>query len=386
MDEEKRPRGGTKEYIITKITQATTTQDRLKSVTGIIETRPPLWRRVFVEDWVYKVIALVFTIMLFYIVNVDKAKDAVMDIDVLKSNLPKQMIITNLNDIPTKIHIRIRGRWSDLTQALQKKLTPYHLDLRGYIDGTQVAFSMKRIKKIIGVSGIAIQSISPSFFIVRMAPRGEKTVDIKPVLTGTLPKGYALDKAGIRVSPSRVRIWGVRDKVSKIEHLSTRDIDLSVINKTTVVNIGILYPESSDLSMDRKTVQVRLPIKTIEGKRRFTRVAIDIKHCPQGYTCVLRPQTVRVDLRGPEPDLLKLDTGRFAGGLSIDATDFDTSQASYRVSPNCDRPASISCRVRPRSVVLRFVKQPVAVPVSANPAKQKKTPVKHQGRKTIKDK
>lgn len=371
MDEQERPRSGTKEYIIKKISEATTTQERLRTTTGSIGSPTPAWRRLFVENWVYKVIALIFTVMLFYIVNVDKSKDAVMDIDVLKSYMPKNMVITNLDDIPTKLHIRIRGRWSDLTKALQKKLTPYPLDLRGYIDGTQVAFSMRRIKKIIGVPGIAIQSVSPSVFIVRMAPRGEKIVRVEPSLVGELPKGYKLLKDGINVFPPKVRIWGVRSMVAKVGHLSTQDIDLSTINKTTTINVGILYPGAGTLSMEKKMVRVRLPIKAVQGKRRFTRVAIAVKHCPEGYACIVHPRTVRVDLRGPEPDLLKLDSGRFAGGLSIDATDLDTSKALYRMAPNCGRPASISCRITPRAVVLRFVKQQAADTPAVNNAKVK---------------
>ena len=388
MDEQKPSKIGTKEYIIDKISKITT-QEQLHTVTGIAERRPPAWRRFFVENWVYKVTAVIFTLMLFYIVNIDKAKDAALDLNVVTSYLPKDMIITNIDDIPKKLHLKIRGRWSDLAKALQKPLTPYRLDMRGYVDGTQVIFSMSTIKKIIGVPGITIQSVSPSIFIVRVAPRGEKNVMVEPRLVGKLPKGYKLDNNGIVVSPPKIKIWGVRSTIEKTEHLYTKPIDLSKINKSTVLDVVIMEPDTAiSVSMNKKTVKVNIHVKAIMGKRRFTNVVVKIKDCPKGYSCIVNPQKVRVDLKGPEPDLLALDSHKFAGGVSIDATDLDVSQSVYRVSPNCERPASISCRLHPRSVKLRFVKKPTEVSVGTNGPKGQpklhKKSVKKNNRKNSK--
>jgi len=210
----------------------------------------------------------------------------------------------------------------------------------------------------INVPGITVQSVSPPTFTVRVAPKEEKFVDVIPALKGKPPKGYRLNKKGVEISPIKVKIWGVKEDVDKVDKLTTIAIDLSRINRETKIDAAILPPKSGRVFVGAKHVQVTLPVEPVMGKRKFTKVSIQVKNCPQGYECDIRPKSAKVLLNGPEPTLMDLDSGKFASGLYVDAAEFDPAQSlTYRgVSPTCDRPASVTCRVRPRSVTLKLTK------------------------------
>ena len=371
-DKNKSPRNGTREYSKYTTQQsrpyATTsqkrtvliTQDRLRTVTTRIDMKMPMWKRVFIENWVYKALALLFTLMLFFIVRQDKTKILPITVNVAITKQYPGVIITNHDQIPKQLKVRIKGRWSDLTKALQKQPFTYPMDLSTFAHDATIKFDMERIKHLIGVQGITVQSISPPSFTITVAPKEVRMVTIIPVLKNKPPKGYKLDKKGIEIKPPKVKIWGIKSEVDKVDKLSTFPIDLSLLNKPAKLDVGIQIPKERAVYLAGKTVRVTVPVVPLQGKRRFKHVNIEVKNCPDGYTCSVLPRFATVYLAGPEPVLMDMDAGRFAHGLVVDATDFDPQQSVYRgISPACERPASISCRIRPRAVTLRFVKQTI---------------------------
>ena len=319
----------------------------------------PWWKRIFFDNWQLKLLSLFVTILVFYVVQEDKTQVASIDIKLKVKNLPKDVIIVNLDDIPKTVHVKIVGRWSDLAKALQnqKKLSPYYIDLTGVYETTTFHISLRKVKELIGIKQLDIEQVEPSIVYIDVEPREKKKVQVVPKIVGKVSQGYSLDKKAIKVIPEYVIVDGAKPKVDKINKVFTVPIDISNLTKMSRLNVLLETPESDLVKFIPDKVKVVIPISVKSGNRRYRNVEVEVRNCPDDYQCYVRPKRVRVYMKGPEPELIPFDKQGVGGHVYIDASDFDSTQGIYRgLRPVCERPKDVQCVLRPRTITLKFVK------------------------------
>ena len=74
----------------------------------------------------------------------------------------------------------------------------------------------------------------------------EKVVPIKIKTIGQLPKGLIIKDRILSVN--NLSILGNNDRVNAIQSIDTENIDLSLINKSTTVNVKLVIPNDIDKS------------------------------------------------------------------------------------------------------------------------------------------
>lgn len=314
-------------------------------------SRRPFLQRVFVENLGLKVIAMIIALALFVLVREDKGKEADVEIAVVLSNLDESAVF--VGELPRTMRVRVKDRWSRLARALERKPNPYLVDLRGFADGSMYVFDRDRIRQLLGVSGLSIQSVYPADFAVALEPKVERVVTVKPNFVGEPPEGYVVAKDRAKVTPAQVRIWGARSSLKGVDELLTWPVDLATLEKDARLEVQVQKPAAPFLFLDDERVRVDVPVQELQGREVLGRQDVIVKDCPESLACTVDPGAVSVTLTGPMPTLLKIKRGTLPIEVIVDAVDFDPTVVRHDgIRPTCQRPAGVDCAMSPRSVLL----------------------------------
>lgn len=311
----------------------------------------PLLQRIFLENLGLKVISLIIALSLFVFVKEDKGKEADIEVPIVLSNIDDKAVFTG--ELPRSLRVRVRDRWSRLARVLERKPNPYLVDLRGFANESMYVFDQDRLRQMMGVSGLSIQSVFPAEFAVSLEPKIERVVPVRPNLVGEPPQGYVVARDRARANPAHVRVWGARSSLKSIEELLTWPIDLATLDKEARVEVAIQKPSLPYLFLDEERVRVDVPVQELQDRQSLGRVDVTIKNCPESLTCTVEPASVLVTLTGSVPTLLKLKRGSLPLNVTVDAVDFDPTVSRHDgIRPTCERPTGLDCSLSPRSVLL----------------------------------
>jgi hypothetical protein len=313
------------------------------------------WYRLFVKDYLLKLLSIVMALVLFFVVREDKGQEVEVEIPVVLSNILENDVF--VGEMPKVLKVRLRDRWSRLVRVLERKLDPYLVDLRGFHDQTVFFFDAKQIEEIVGLRGVSIQTIYPSDFVVRLETKLEKRVPVRPNLIGEVLDGYTILQDKVKVEPKEIRIFGARSAVKDINEILTYPVDLSSLEREAHVETKVQKPANRYLYLEEEKVVITVPIVPLHGRSVLENMEIVVEGCPQGYNCKVEPAMVKATLSGPKPVLLKVEKGTAAVRAVVDVDLNDLSGArSAKISVACERPEGLECRLSPSVVTLHISK------------------------------
>lgn len=90
----------------------------------------------------------------------------------------------------------------------------------------------------------------------------KKIIDIKPTLMSDLPMGYILKS--VKVEPEKIEVSGNPDIIGNMTYLSTENISLANVTKSTKQTVNLIVPE--DINVPNQEVTVWIEIETKENK------------------------------------------------------------------------------------------------------------------------
>ena len=171
-----------------------------------------------------KLVALFITVVFWFVVfgKKDLEITKLVKLDVLT---PKELMVST--DIPSEIHIRIRGP-SVLLKALENKEQIIKQDLSKHKAGFT---SIKIFPEMVDLPlGTKVVDFYPSIITLQLEPVIWKEVPLKPNLTGELAPGLMLNRLELR--PQKTVIYGPRSRINEIQFLETESMDLQSIQKS----------------------------------------------------------------------------------------------------------------------------------------------------------
>lgn len=311
--------------------------------------------RFFRENVGIKIVSLVLAIVLLIVVRQDQGREVDIEIPVVLSDKNDNDVF--VGDMPKVLRVRVKDRWSRVVRALERKSTPYLVDLRGFSNESIFVFDRERIQVLLGLSGLSIQSVYPSQVAVKTEPKAEVIVAVRPNLVGEVQEGYMVARDKVRAAPSEIRVWGARSSVQQISELTTHPIDLAPLDKAARIEVLIQKPALPFVFIDQERVQVEVPVSEIEGRVSLGLRELVIRNCPDHLICEAGPPSVRLTLQGAMPTLLRLDRGELPVEIFIDAADFELVTGRHvGVRPVCDRPQGVECILAPRTVTLTMTR------------------------------
>lgn len=190
------------------------------------EQRQQFWRRIFrrifLEDWGTKLIALGISLALWLGVTGLRTPTTVRLKNVtLNTRAANDMEITN--EPVQEVDVVITGDKRLIDRVNSRELI-VSADLTEVAPGDRIIQLTPETVRIELENGLKVDEIQPNKIAVRLEKVEEREVDVKPDVENNLPEGWEI--YAMNVVPAKVRLRGAESFVRSIESVSTEPINL----------------------------------------------------------------------------------------------------------------------------------------------------------------
>ncbi|MCA1573004.1 MAG: hypothetical protein LC770_00375 [Acidobacteria bacterium] len=270
--------------------------------TDVVEVpRPPTAlergaRKIFVEDWSLKLLALAITLILWFAVTGQNQPLTIRTGVQLNLIRPSNLDISN--DPPRTVEVVLTGSRPNL-QSLSPLDLVATVDVSDHLAGERVIrLSLDRVTMQLP-DGVKIESFQPSTIPVRLEPRMERQVPVEVKTEGKPADGYEV--YGINPAQMTVRVRGPASRIEALQTAPTETISLSGRKESfTASRVAIDIPDQKIDVLD-PLVDLAVEVGEKRTEKSFSGVAA---RSISGVE--VRPATAEVTLAGPASVLSQL--------------------------------------------------------------------------------
>ncbi|HYN23463.1 MAG TPA: CdaR family protein [Pyrinomonadaceae bacterium] len=270
--------------------------------TDVVEVpRPPTAlergaRKIFVEDWSLKLLALAITLILWLAVTGQNQPLTIRTGVQLNLIRPSNLDISN--DPPRTVEVVLTGSRPNL-QSLSPLDLVATVDVSDHLAGERVVrLSLDRVTMQLP-DGVKIESFQPSTIPVRLEPRTERQVPVEVKTEGKPADGYEV--YGINPAQMTVRVRGPASRIEALQKAPTETISLSGRKESfTASRVAIDIPDQKIDVLD-PLVDLAVEVGEKRTEKSFSGVAA---RSISGVE--VRPATAEVTLAGPASVLSQL--------------------------------------------------------------------------------
>jgi YbbR domain-containing protein len=238
-----------------------------------------LFRRVFLEDWLLKLIALAITLALWLGVTGLRAPTSLRLKNVtLNPRVSNNMEITN--SPPQEVEIVITGDKRKVDRLNSHDLV-VSIDLTDIKPGDRIIQLTPENVNLELPSGVKLDEIQPNKIAVRLEKVEEREVSVKPEIEGSVADGFEIYSQ--TVVPAKVRVRGAESFVKALDSISTerisvedrrenftaRQVGLNISNPNVTVLDGIV-DVAFQIGEKRSERVFVVPVKTETETKRAT--------------------------------------------------------------------------------------------------------------------
>jgi YbbR domain-containing protein len=246
-------------------------------------------RKLFVEDWSLKLLALAITLILWFAVTGQNKPLTIRTGVQLNLIRPSNLDISN--DPPKTVEVVLTGSRPNL-QSLSPLDLVATVDVSDHPAGERVIrLTLDRVTMQLP-DGVKIESFQPSTIPIRLEPRLERQVPVDVKTEGKPEDGYEV--YGINPTSITVRVRGPASKVEALLKAPTETISLSGRKENfTASRVAIDIPDQKIEVLD-PLVDLTIEIGERRGEKSFSGVRT---RSISGVE--VRPASAEVTLSGP---------------------------------------------------------------------------------------
>lgn len=274
-----------------------------------------LIRAFLVENAGLKLVAILFSLALFFVAREETVREFEINVPVVVSAYPKGQVM--LSQPPAVLRVRVRGNLQKLTEVLARQAA-HEIDLSPYEGSQTVFFQVDTIEDHLG-EGINVLSIRPSNFELSLDKMERARVPV--VLDIVKEPGHfaRVDRGRIEMKPRFVNLSGPGTVLETIKQVRTEPLDLQ--RMTTDFNGKVaLVTKWPGVKAETTSVQVTIPILETEGEKEIPGCRIQVRNCPEGYVCEATPSFFRARLQGKEKVLDQVTAQNIINYVYVDAS------------------------------------------------------------------
>ena len=226
-------------------------------------------RKIFIEDWGLKLLALAITLLLWLAVTGVNQPVTIRTSVQLNFIRPDKMEISN--DPPRTVDVLLTGRRSKLDNIKQLDLVAT-VDVSDLHEGERVVrLSSERVEMELP-DGVKIDAFQPSIVPVHLEPIIERQIEVEVKVDGKPEEGYEV--YSIRSSPGKVRVRGPAGRVNGLQKAPTETI--SIAGKKEGFSAPNTAIDISDPKIDLldSVVDVTVEIGERREEKTFTGVSV----------------------------------------------------------------------------------------------------------------
>lgn len=186
-------------------------------------TQSELWlRKIFLEDWGLKLLALGITIVLWLAVT-GQNKPVTQRLSGVQLNFLKSPGLEISNDPIGNVEVTVNGSPSALDQMKLRDLA-VTVDISSQRAGERVVRLSPESVNMDLPSGVKILGFRPATIPIRLEPTVEMDLAVEVKLEGNLSDGYEV--IGTTVNPSKIRVRGPADRLRQLQKVTTETVRL----------------------------------------------------------------------------------------------------------------------------------------------------------------
>ena len=243
-------------------------------------------RKLFVENWVLKLLALVITLALWLAVT-GQNKPVTLRVAGVQLNFLRHEGLEISNELPSTIEVVLTGSPAKLDRIGPRDLVAT-VDVSDQKPGERIVrLSRDRVQMDLP-EGVSLQGFHPATLPIRLEPRVETQIDVEVKFEGTLAEGYEI--GGFTVNPGKVRLRGPADRVNALKQAATETVWIDGKKESfNLANVAINIPDPKIDVID-PTVDIHVDIvekKRAEGHPTFTTATLQLTWFSPGRSLVV---------------------------------------------------------------------------------------------------
>ena len=262
----------------------------------------------FRKDWMRKLFALIFALIIYWNISDARQKDQVFHNVPVDVTLAPDLYMPGDNTL--QISMTIRG-----TEERLKKLVFDRPSGKINIDSSMVSDGKCRITLTpenfsCGARNRVI-SISPAELTLNIQRRITRKIPVKPVINGQADSGYELLE--YKCQPAEIEVTGPENTVDTLESINTEAITDNLGDSTSNFRVRPVNPLPQLLSIAQNDILVTTKVTQMqEARKNFDKVRVlclselrPVKGERWEITGI-EPATVKVSVAGTKADISKL--------------------------------------------------------------------------------
>ncbi|HLN99069.1 MAG TPA: CdaR family protein [Pyrinomonadaceae bacterium] len=219
-----------------------------------------LFRKLFLEDWGLKLIALAITIVLWLAVT-GQNKPVTLRVTGVQLNFLRPDGLEVSNDPPATIDVVFTGSKDKLDRIEPRELIA-NVDLSDQKAGERVVrLTLDRVKMDLQ-EDVKIQGFHPAAIPIRLEPVVETALEVEVRFAGRLADGYEV--GNISVSPAKVRLRGPADRIGALRKVVTETVSLD--GRKESFNVSHIEVNIPDPKIDIIDPPVDIHVDVVEKK------------------------------------------------------------------------------------------------------------------------
>ena len=238
------------------------TEDTETTPVPRIPTAPErLIRKLFLEDWGLKLLALAITVVLWLAVT-GQNKPVTLRVSGVQLNFLQPDGLEISNDPPGTVDVILTGSKDKLDRIGPRDLIA-NIDLSDQKAGERIIkLTLDRVKVDLQ-EDVKIQGFHPATVPIRLEPVVEVAVEVEVKFEGKLAEGYEV--AGVTVNPAKIRLRGPADRVNALRKATTETVWLD--GKKESFNVSHVEINISDPKIDILDPAVDIHVDVAEKRR-----------------------------------------------------------------------------------------------------------------------
>jgi YbbR domain-containing protein len=218
-------------------------------------------RKLFLEDWGLKLLALAITVFLWLAVT-GQNQPVTLRVSGVQLNFLRPDGLEISNEPPSTVDVVLTGSPDKLDRIGPRDLVAT-VDLSDQKAGERVVrLSLDRVKMDLQ-DDVKIQRFHPATIPIRLEPIIEMPVDVEVKFEGKLPGGYEV--VSVSVSPAKVRLRGPADRINALHKAMTETVWLD--GKKESFNLSQVEINLPDPKIDILDPAVDIHVEVAEKKR-----------------------------------------------------------------------------------------------------------------------
>jgi YbbR domain-containing protein len=256
--------------------------DRLKKWLGAIVG-------LLFHNLMTKLLCLLMAFLLYLYVNTSENIDRNFDLPLSIANRPPQMLVTSQSADDVRVVVYGPRAKMDQLKANDLSVTLSLMESQGT---GEVVFPLYT-DQVSTPPGIRVRSIEPASVTLKLEPIVARTVEIRPILTGTPKEGFEV--ASVQVSPPLIEVAGPPSVLGTMKFLETEPIDIANMTGSFNQRVGFQTPPLVSRSNARPAiVAVTIREKTLHRTLENVPVGSMSGRADLG----LEPRNVSIELEG----------------------------------------------------------------------------------------